>query len=70
MLSVKNLVKDKKVYFVKYRDNKLFYKTECGFEFDVPVSDIGEGCCQAEEKTIVFMRWIKKSVDNINKAND
>lgn len=70
MLSVKEMVKNKKVNFVKYRAEILYYKTECGFEFEVPVSDIGEGSCGAEEKAIMFMRWIKKAVHKIEQENN
>ena len=42
MRSSKDMVKDnKKVRFTFYRDRQLFYQTECGFEFPVPVDDIG-----------------------------
>jgi len=38
MRSIKDMVKgNKKVRFTFYRDRQLFYQTECGFEFPVPI---------------------------------
>jgi len=42
MKSIKEMVKDnKRVRFTFFRDRQLFYQTECGFEFPVPIDDIG-----------------------------
>jgi hypothetical protein len=57
--------KGKKVKFSYYRDNKLWYETECGLIFPVPVSDTGNGTFLAEDKAIMFMRWIRKYVKEI-----
>lgn len=53
------MVKDKKVRFVRYKNNELWYITENGFEFPVPIYDIGDATFLAEDKAILFMRWIK-----------
>lgn len=58
----------KKVKFVRYQNKELWYKTECGFEFPVPLSDTGEAAFIAEDKALLFMRWIRKHVDTINTA--
>lgn len=67
-MNIKDMVKDgKKVTFSFYRSGELFYKTECGFEFPVPVSDTGNGIFLAEDKAILFMRYIRKHISNIEK---
>ena len=40
MRSLKEMVSNNQVVFFKrYRDGELFYRTECGFEFPVPIAD-------------------------------
>lgn len=40
MYNLKDMVKDnKRVYFDFYRQGELWYKTECGFHFPVPIED-------------------------------
>jgi hypothetical protein len=69
MQSIKDMVKDnKKVRFTFYRDGKLFYQTECGFEFPVPIDDIGNATFLAEDKAILFMRYIRKHLKTIEEA--
>lgn len=60
---IKSMVKDGKVAtFQYYRKNELWYKTECGFMFPVPVSDVGDGTFNAEEKAMLMMRYIRKQI--------
>lgn len=62
--SLKELVgKDKKVHFQFYRKGELFYKTSDGFEFTVPVEDAGDGIFLAEDKAMLFMRYIRKQLE-------
>ena len=50
MKTIKEMVSDnKKVKFTYYREGELFYQTECGFEFPVPVADTGNASFLAEE---------------------
>lgn len=60
MRSLTELVKEN-VSFQFYRDGKLFYKTDSGFMFEVPVDDAGTGTFKASDKGIFFMRWIRKA---------
>lgn len=54
-------VKDnKQVSFQYYRDGNLWYKTESGFLFPVPVEDIGNATFLAVDKAMLFMRYIRK----------
>ena len=67
-MNIKDMVKDnKKVRFSFYRDKELWYKTECGFEFSVPIDDIGNATFLAEDKAILFMRYIRKHMEMIEK---
>jgi hypothetical protein len=67
MKTIKELVKGK-VKFVRYRKGELYYCTECGFEFPVPVSDTGDGIFLAEDKALTYMRWIRKQLENIKEG--
>ena len=70
--------------FVRYFDGNLWYKTwwhsfmptkpEDGpsvrheFEFPVPVSDIGNATFLANDKALLFMRYIRKHLEMLAKA--
>ena len=57
------LVKNKTVSFVYYSDGALWYETDCGFQFPVPVSDrkeVGTATFMATDKAILFMRYMRK----------
>ena len=63
-LTLKEMVhNNKKVRFSHYKSNDLWYITEDGFEFPVPVSDTGDGVFLAEDKALLFMRYIRKHLD-------
>ncbi len=51
------------VKFVKYQDSNLYYITETGLQFAVPVEDIGNAIFLNEDKAMLFMRWIRKHLD-------
>jgi len=61
-----HVVNDQKVYFSFYREGILYYKTENGLLFEVPISDTGNGCFNAEDRAMLFIRWIRKQL----KANE
>lgn len=66
--NIKDEVKDgKKVNFSFYRSNTLWYKTESGFMFPVPIENIGDATFLAEDKAILFMRYIRKYIEEIKK---
>lgn len=60
MQTLKELVKGKKVRFRFYRDGELWYATDDGFEFPVPIADTGTGIFEAEAGAIQYMRSIRK----------
>lgn len=69
MLTVKDMVKDnKQVTFVHFKEGELWYRTEDGFEFPVPVADVGTATMLAKDKALLFMRYIRKHVDMLNQA--
>jgi hypothetical protein len=71
MLSIKDMIKDgKKVTFMFYKQGDLWYKTEDGFEFPVPIADTGDGIFLNEDKAIMFMRYIRKHVVMIAKEQE
>jgi len=61
-MSIKDMVKNKKVQFLFYKTGELWYTTECGFKFPVPIDDVGTAAMNAEDKALLFMRWIRKAI--------
>jgi hypothetical protein len=68
MKTIIEMVKDKKVRFVYYRDENLYYETECRFRFPVSIKDIGNATFLAEDKAMLFMRYIRKQMSLIEKG--
>lgn len=65
-MNLKDMVSDgKQVTFIRYKHQMLWYVTECGFEFPVPVSDTGDAEFAAQDKATFFMRWIRKQIQAI-----
>jgi hypothetical protein len=55
------------VVFSHYQDQALWYKTEDGWAFPVPISDTetgdgGSARFNSVDKGIFFMRWIRKAM--------
>lgn len=53
-----------RVKFARCADQALWYKTDDGWEFPVPLDDTKGATFLAEEKAIFFMRWIRKHIDH------
>jgi hypothetical protein len=71
MYDLKEMVKDnKKVKFIFYKNNDLWYVSETGFEFPVPIDDVGDGTFLAEDKALLFMRYIKKHIKFLESAKE
>ena len=67
MKTIKELVKNNTVRFTRYFDGDLWYEVvEEGFHFPVPVSEAGTSTFLAEDKAILFMRYIRKHITNLN----
>ena len=69
MYNIKDMVKDgKRVKFLHYKLSELWYQTEDGFSFPVPIADTGDGIFHSDEKAILLMRYIRKHVDMLTAA--
>lgn len=68
MNSIKELVKGQTAHFVFYRDRSLFYETDSGFQFPVPVDDAGSATFNADEKAILLMRYMRKHLAKVSEA--
>ena len=69
--TLKEMVQNnQKVAFRFYRDSQLWYVTECGFEFPVPISEAGTATFLAEDKAILFMRYIRRHMEYLKKSMD
>jgi hypothetical protein len=67
--SIKDMVKDnQKVSFQFYRDGQLWYAAECGFEFPVPIADAGTATFLAEDRAILFMRYMRKHIEYLQRS--
>jgi hypothetical protein len=56
---------DAKLTFIQ--DGKAFYEIyvdDIVYEVPVPVSDIGNGSLNRDEKGILLMRWIRKAMES------
>jgi hypothetical protein len=53
------------VEFLHYRKGYLYYRCENGFVFPVPVEDTGDASFNATDRAMLFMRWIRKELANI-----
>ena len=62
-------MKDKQVHFQYYRDKELWYETDDGFLFPVPNSDIGNATFNKDDKAILFMRYIRKYKEELEKPS-
>jgi hypothetical protein len=61
MRTLKEMINNgQKVRFSFYRDGQLWYETNCGFRFPVPIEDVGTATFLAEDRAILFMRYIRK----------
>lgn len=56
------------VFFQYYKDGSLWYKTEAThFVFPVPISDVGTATFLATDKSLLFMRYIRKWLEVLDK---
>jgi len=69
MSTLKEMVSNgKQVKFTHYKTKELWYVTECGFEFPVPIEDCGDATFLSEDKAMMFMRYIRKHMEMLEKA--
>ena len=69
--TIKEMIENnQRVRFRFYRDGQLWYETECGFEFPVPIAEAGTATFLAEDKAILFMCYIRKHMEFLKKSMD
>jgi hypothetical protein len=65
-MQIKDLVKDKRVRFLYYRSKELWYEViGTDFRFPVPIDDTGDGTFLPEDKAMIFMRYIRKQLQEL-----
>jgi len=62
------IVNNQMVRFSFYRDGQLWYETECGFRFPVPIEEAGTATFLAEDRAMLFMRYIRKHMATLTDA--
>lgn len=68
-MTIKELVKDTTARFSFYRAGNLYYEiVGKGFEFPVPISDVGDASFNVEEKGLLMMRYIRKHLQTIERC--
>ena len=69
MRHIKELVSNNNmVHFMFYRKGQLWYRTDCGFEFPVPVDDTGDAEFLASDRAMLFMRYIRQHLQSIEQG--
>lgn len=68
-MDIKEMVSNnKQVHFQYFKSGELWYITDNGFEFPVPVSDVGDATFLKQDKAMMFMRWINQHLRLIAQA--
>jgi hypothetical protein len=63
------VVGNQRVNFDHYATGELWYTHEnTGFQFPVPINDAGDGVFLASDRATFFMRWIRKHIELLEKA--
>lgn len=52
--------------FSFYRGGYLYYLTDSGLEFPIPIEDTEGATFLSEDKSLFFMRWIRKHIETLN----
>lgn len=64
MKTLTELIKEK-CKFIYFVDKELWYETESGFQFPIPLEDVGTTLFVAEYRGIRLMKWIRKHLGMI-----
>ena len=65
-MNIKDIVKDNTVYFLYYRQMYFYYGVDVGeqkFMFPINIQDLAGATLLAEEKAIMYMRYIRKAME-------
>lgn len=68
-MNIKDIVKDNHVRFLRYRQGVMYYSVAIPGKpdehmFPVPLADVGDATLNAHDKAIIFMRYIRKAIDD------
>ena len=67
-MNIKDIVKNNTVRFLRYRKGTAYYGVDVHsygkHEFPVPLEDVGDATLLDEDKAILFMRYIKRALDD------
>jgi len=69
-ISLAQIVKGNTVYFEFFKKGELWYNINVEdkkFKFPVPISEAGDGIFLSSEKATLFMRYIRKHLEAIEK---
>ncbi|MCB0631289.1 MAG: hypothetical protein KDD15_16200 [Lewinella sp.] len=64
-MTLKEIVKDNRVYFNSYRKGVLYYRVAVdgkNYRFPVPIEDTGDATFLDSDKAMLFMRYIRKAL--------
>lgn len=63
-----DLFKDNVIDFQYYRNGNLYYSIReangVDYVFPVPITDTGDAVFGRSDRAILFMRWIRKAIEN------
>lgn len=65
---IETMVKDKRATFIYFKNNELWYTTDDGFEFPVPIGHVGDAKFLPSDRAILFMYWIRQRIKLIESA--
>ncbi|MEL7537030.1 MAG: hypothetical protein AAFM91_08175 [Pseudomonadota bacterium] len=67
-MNIKDIVKNNTVRFVRYRHGIAYYGVRVAtgnvYVFPVPLDDIGDATLELEDKAILFMRYIRRAIQD------
>jgi hypothetical protein len=68
-MNIREIVQDNRVKFMKYRQGYAFYRVRVPGEtvdraFAVPLTDVGDATLLANDKALIFMRYIRKAIED------
>jgi len=67
-MNIKEIVKDNDAHFEEYRAGNLWYTTDDGFRFPIPIEDTKGAVFFKTHRAITLMRWIRKHLVLIENA--
>ena len=71
MIDIKRAVSEnRQVSFMYFCENTLWYQTEFGETFGVPVEDVGNATFLNKDKALLFMRYMRVRNEELKKLNE